>query len=543
MLRIVLSCTCLLALACAPVAAEQFFADPFLTDAGQYSTGDLIGQNPSVGLFDSAWAGGLAGGSTAYDVTNSGLAWTDASYGQSGGSVVYTGSGTVGTTESLIRGFTNPVTTSRGTYFMSGLMSFDANFASTAGAGAFTGFLNAEEGDASVPWVIGTQFGFRVNEGGGVDAVIRNRTFMEDESLIVSEDILATNLLPGAHLFVAKVDPDFSGSSSDRCAFWLDPTETGNEFALGTPTLATSKINFLTPTAPERIVDTVVFSASDVPAGSAISFDEVRMGTLLDDVITTPSEPVVTSPIEYREGEFQYDHDAVEIRGGSSYETRNFQDTRGEILVGGVPDAPFRSLFSFDLDYIPEGATITGAELELTVKRTDGPATHPIELRLIDPPQPLDETQVTYLQAADGVPFVVPGGDVTDTVLSTIDGVTPEEVGEAKLFESTAEFIAAAQAALDAGEPLEFALVAPGIEAENVRNFYGFFSDDTLLVPDRPLLRITFDDGSAPSLEGDLDGDGMVGSADLDIVRGNWGATHHARRLEHRRRLWRRFRR
>ena len=29
--------------------------------------------------------------------------------------------------------------------------------------------------------------------------------------------------------------------------------------------------------------------------------------------------------------------------------------------------------------------------------------------------------------------------------------------------------------------------------------------------------------GSTPGLEGDLDGDGFVGSADLDIVRGNWG--------------------
>ena len=28
-----------------------------------------------------------------------------------------------------------------------------------------------------------------------------------------------------------------------------------------------------------------------------------------------------------------------------------------------------------------------------------------------------------------------------------------------------------------------------------------------------------------PGIDGDLDGDGYVGSADLDIVRSNWGAT------------------
>jgi hypothetical protein len=36
---------------------------------------------------------------------------------------------------------------------------------------------------------------------------------------------------------------------------------------------------------------------------------------------------------------------------------------------------------------------------------------------------------------------------------------------------------------------------------------------------------ITLSGGGAPGVEGDLNGDGMVGSADLDIVRGNWGQT------------------
>jgi hypothetical protein len=250
------------------------------------------------------------------------------------------------------------------------------------------------------------------------------------------------------------------------------------------------------------------------------------MGTLLEDVITVPTEPVATSPVEYREGELQYQHVAVEIRSSSAndYENRNFQDSRAEILVGGVPPSAFRGLFSFGLDYIPEGTTITGVELEMTVKRVDGPSTHPIELRLADPPQPYVETEVTYLQAADGVPFNVPGGDATEVVLSTIDGVTADDVNEMKLFESTAEFVAAAQAALDAGEPLQFVMMSPGIEASGVRNFYGFHSDDGPL-DFAPLLRVTFDDGSAPGLAGDLNGDGMVGSADLDIVRGNWGQT------------------
>ena len=526
MSRAVLSCLFVLALVVAPAAAQQFFADPFSTDAGQYATGDLVYQNPLVGAFSSAWAGGLYGPSTAYDVVGTGLSWTDASYGQSGGSVVYTGSGSA-TTESLVRGFANPVTTADETYFMSGLMSFDANFASTPGASVFTGFLNAEEGDASVPWVIGAQFGFRANDSGGVDAVMRARGYSDElEEHVVLEHILATDLVPGEHLFVAKVISDYTGGSADLSRIWVDPADTGNELALGLPTFAGETTNFLDPdpAAPERTVDTLVLSATNIPNGSEVGFDEIRMGTTLDDVITIATEPSPKSPIAYRQGEFKYEHVAIEIRGGSSYENRNFQDTRGEMLVGCTPNAPFRSLLEFDLDYIPEGATVTGVELELTVKRTDGPADHAIELRLADPPQALVETEVTYLQAAAGVAFTVPGGDVTDTVLGTMDGLTTEDVNEMQMFESTAAFIAAAQAALDAGKPLELALVSPGIEAANVRNFYGFYSDDAIL-PYRPLLRVSFDDGSGPDLPGDLNGDGAVGSADLDIVRGNWGST------------------
>ncbi len=527
MLRTVLFCCLILASVAAPASAQQFFAEPFLTDFGQYTTGDLVYQNPFVPGFLSAWYGGLNGPSAAYDVTSTGLSWTDTSYGQSGGSVVYSGSGTTGMTESLIREFVNPVTTAFGTYFMSGLMSFDAGFAATPGASAFTGLLNAEEGDGSVPWVIGTQWGFRANETGGVDAVVRNRSVIGENEFGVAEDILATDLLPGTHLFIIQVNPDYSGGSADRCVFWLNPEETGNEFALGAPTLAVSKVNFLSPTAPERIVDTLVLSATDVPSGANVGFDEIRMGTALEDVVTVSTEPVATSPIEYREGLFQYEHVAVEVRGSSAndYENRNF-DGRDELLVGCTPGAPFRTLFSFTLDYIPEGATITEVELELTVKRTDGAATHPIELRLTNPPQELVEREVTYLLAAAGVPFTVPGGDFTDTVLGTMDGITSEEVGETKVFESNSALVAAAQAAFDSGMPLQMGMISPGIEEANIRNFYGFFSDDGPLSY-APLLRVTFDDGSGPGpgLEGDLNGDGLVGSADLDIVRANWGET------------------
>ena len=525
MMRAVLSLVLAFGLLAVPVSAQQLFAEPFSTDAGQYTTGDLVTQNPPVGTFNSAWSGGLNGSTTAYDVSSTGLSWTDASYGQSGGSVVYTGTGSAAT-ESLIRGFDNAVTAAGGTLYFSGLMSFDANLASTPGASVFTGFLNAEEGDGSVSWTIGTQFGFRANEAGGVDAVIRARSYVADlEDHVVVEEVLATDVLPGEHLFVIKANPDYVGGSTDLVRYWFDPADTGNEYALGEPALTAEQANILLPSGddPARIVDTLVLSATDVPSGAAIGFDEIRMGTVLDDVITVPTEPSPTSPITYREGELQCDHTAVEIRGGG-YADRNLEG-RGELLVGGVTGAPFRSLFAFGLDYIPEGATITGIELELTVNRTEGPATHPIELRTMNPPQEMVESEVTYNLAATDVPFTVPGGDVGETVLSTHAGVDEAvDLDEVQLFESTAEFVAAAQAALDAGEPLEFAMVSPGIEEANVRNFYGFYSDDAAL-PYRPLLRVTYDDGSGGPLDGDLNGDGLVGSADLDIVRAHWGTS------------------
>ena len=53
-----------------------------------------------------------------------------------------------------------------------------------------------------------------------------------------------------------------------------------------------------------------------------------------------------------------------------------------------------------------------------------------------------------------------------------------------------------------------------GARSGSILNFIGYIDEMTLEA---------FEESIEPGLPGDLNDDGMVGSADLDIVRGNWG--------------------
>ncbi len=94
---------------------------------------------------------------------------------------------------------------------------------------------------------------------------------------------------------------------------------------------------------------------------------------------------------------------------------------------------------------------------------------------------------------ADGLP---------DTPLATVAGTPTANIYEP--LSVTAEDVAA-------GIPVFVRLSLPPTEG----GFRQTFFDD---------LELTVSTGG-PVLEGDLDGDGLVGSADLDIVRANWGST------------------
>ena len=500
--------------------ATEIISDSFLSGAspaaGEYSVGDLVPQNPTVGTFNSAWANGLT--STvpgAIDAVATGLFWP--SHPVDGGAVSFGNPTSIVTTESVVRGdFANPEEPLGKSIYISGLMSFDAGFNTATTSSAFTGLLNAEEGDPSVPLTIGLQWGFVGNGVGGVDAVIRAR----NTTGTVANYQVGAGISPGTHLFVARVDVEYMypADSRDRVSVWLDPVANVLEQDAGAPALVSDTGNWLTHTASptNRVVDTLVFDATDVGAGSAVMFDEVRMGETWRDVL--PNAPVLLrpgSPIVLQEGFSNYRYEGNHVRGGAA--TTNYDYV--ESIVGALSGtAPLRGLMAFGLDEIPPLSTIDDVTLELTIKRTDirGVGFGDIGLYLTDPSitETMVEEQATWNLINTGNPWPTGGGDPT-TLLSSIPEFGNEAVGTVKTFASTAALVAAAQAALDGGSTLNMVVMAPDAEALNQRNFMGYYSDNEALLGKRPKLTIAFTLIPEPSTIGLL----LAALASLAAVR------------------------
>jgi len=484
--------------------AAVLVADSFLSGgdaaSGEYTPGDLVPQNPTVSTFSAPWADGLTTTTSGtFDAVGTGLTWAD--FGAAGGAVVFQHAESLANVQAAIRPFTNAATYPDGVYYMAGLMSFDASFSTATTSLAMTGLLNAEEGDPGVFYPLGSQWGFR-GSGSGVDAVFRARS----TSGSVITDVVASNIAPGTHLFVVKVESDYTGTSPDRVTIWFDPTVGGPE-TITVPTLVKDYGNMLDPTEPARTVKNVVFRATDVGAGATVGYDEVRFAEQWGEVM-----PVTSTNTAYlRQGVDGYEHLGAGIRGHND----NNYGSVDELLVGsdGYTKGHFRSVLAFDTSAVPDDMIVTDVELTFTVKRTSiATTTGNIELRTTDPIVDMVEGEVTWNKIRTGTNWSNGGGDPEEAVLSSI---AEPGAGDVVTFHATSALIAAAQAAVDGDELLELVLMAPDAETlEATRNFIGLYSDDAANPYHRPLLKISYVPVPEPSALALL-----LGAAGMLLVR------------------------
>ncbi len=249
---------------------------------------------------------------------------------------------------------------------------------------------------------------------------------------------------------------------------------------------------------------TVQFSAS----GNYVLQCEATVGT---SVSTAQMQVAVNAPLTatLRQGESGYSHVATFIRGDS---TSWNSGARDQILVGRVNSQPLRSLFSFDLAQLDSTAVIQSASLDLWTISTAGVGTvGAVQLRSLNA-TPVEGTGdgisatngagtgATWLSRTGSVAWTSAGGDFGATVLSSVAGYDATVPLAQKTFVSSASFVSAAQAAVNAGAPLNLLALSPTTESGASNAYSRLCSDDGSTVAQRPRLTLTFVGHFAPSL-------------------------------------------
>jgi hypothetical protein len=169
-----------------------------------------------------------------------------------------------------------------------------------------------------------------------------------------------------------------------------------------------------------------------------------------------------------------------------------------------------RGVLSFDLSSIPTSATIHGVSLTLDAFSATGTATHRyVDLEVHELTDPIVEDQVSWNQSASGNNWTTAGGDFGGAPLSSL---VAQKTAGLKKFVSTVDFVAAAQEALIAGNPLGLLVTALDAEAWGTANASDLnmrFRSDDATTGQRPTLTVHFT--PAP---GDFNVDGIVDAAD-----------------------------
>lgn len=217
--------------------------------------------------------------------------------------------------------------------------------------------------------------------------------------------------------------------------------------------------------------------------------------------------PVQAATISFQEGvgpTVGYDHISKDIRSQPA------SNNGGQTLVGNQPGGvgKIRTLMSFGLSAIPAGSTINGISLTLvtdnqaqggTIAGVGVISLHEIIPNGVATNNMIDGSTWSNWSTTDTWTAVGGGGDYSPTALtsSSINDANSNgklESGETAAFSSTPAFVAAAQAAFDAGLPLEFILIAPTAEGAVTtdQNFFRFVSDNHATTNLRPLLVIDY---------------------------------------------------
>jgi beta-glucanase (GH16 family)/regulation of enolase protein 1 (concanavalin A-like superfamily) len=215
--------------------------------------------------------------------------------------------------------------------------------------------------------------------------------------------------------------------------------------------------------------------------------------------------------LTFRQGENGYNHAATFLRADS---TDWNSGARDQMLVGksSTTTNHLRGVLSFALAGIPENATLTGVSLDLWTHPTQAGtgSVAALDLRQLaaTPVEGSGDsgsdaaigagTGATWLNRSTTTAWTSPGGDFSTTVLSTVPGFNSTTLGVRKIFPSSTAFLAAAQAALSAGDPLNLMLLSPLTESGSTAAFTRLVSDDHPTVNQRPRLTLTWSTNSAP---------------------------------------------
>jgi glucuronoarabinoxylan endo-1,4-beta-xylanase len=216
-----------------------------------------------------------------------------------------------------------------------------------------------------------------------------------------------------------------------------------------------------------------------------------------------------------RGGENEYSHAATFIRADTT--TWN-SGARDQMLVGRFNGA-LRTLFSFPVPALPEGAALRSVSLDLWgYGAGTGTALNTLELRRLHTPfiEGMGDgssgangagTGADWLTSTGNVanPWASAGGasgtDFTATPLTTLAGFNPSAAvaGTRYTFVSTPALLAAAAEVAGTAEPLDFMLAVTGDTAGN-NAFARFISDDHSTIAQRPLLTLDYVVNELPAL-------------------------------------------
>ena len=175
------------------------------------------------------------------------------------------------------------------------------------------------------------------------------------------------------------------------------------------------------------------------------------------------------------------------------------------IRVGRATAGPgsnaMRGLLAFDLDGL-QGANIEAVTLTMTIADTGDGAPGAVELHEVTAALPMTEGTGTITVTGDGVTWntidgtnawATAGGDFSSTVLSSVPGAGSSGAsGDMHVYGSSDAFVAATQAAVDAGSALELILISPSSEAGGAQAFWRYASDDHATAGYRPMLEIYY---------------------------------------------------
>ena len=339
---------------------------------------------------------------------------------------------------------------------------------------------------------------------------------------------IPANQISGVHPVTVRVSDNGSPALSDTKTFQV--TVIGApQVAITSPSVSPAKLSgssHLRVTASVTGAETTLTWSTFSGPGSVTFLDPSAANTLasfpaagsytLQCTATNPAGSTtarfivsVNAPatLTFRQGENGYSHAATMIRADNN--TWN-SGSRDQMLVGKTGSS-MRSLLSFDLGSIPQASTIQSAALDLTTSTTAGTGSiNTLELCKLTA-TPVEGTG-NGTSSTDGLGtgatwtlrdgvniWTTAGGDFDPAVLSSVPGFSGTQVGVAKSFATSAGFVAAAQAALNSGIPLNLLLRSPLTEASATTNQYiRLASDDAATSSQRPLLTLVLDGPGLP---------------------------------------------